>query len=239
MSTDRPVRFPTTAWSLVREAKDADDPDHMEALNRLLTGYWKPVFCFVRAWGYPTDRAEDLTQEFFHELVKRRWIRPADPDRGKFRTFLLTMLKRFLSKYVPKQRQFDDRLAMVSVLIRDEDRCYEPPDESTPERIFMKQWALAVLRNALERFETECREKNLAGWYRIFTATHFPTAGQKRLTQEQLAAELGVSRDQVRDRLRKADALFRSLLRAELNDQVDSAAEIDTEIDELFRLIAE
>lgn len=82
---------------MIQAAQDRDDPACMEATSRCIAAYWWPVFYFLRAKGYPLHRAEDLTQEFFLRFCQRGWIEPADPQRGRFRTFLLTILTRFLA----------------------------------------------------------------------------------------------------------------------------------------------
>ncbi len=243
MSSDQPARFPTTAWSVVQDAKNLNDSGRLEAVNRLVSAYWKPVFCFVRARGYPVHRAEDLTQEFFYNFLRRDWIRPADPERGRFRNFLLSILVRFLSDQSPKrvtrQSAFEHKLVSITVLIREQDRTFEPPDNLTPEKIFMKQWARSVIRNTRRRLETWCHERGRPDWYAIFSMVHFPTAGQTQLSQQALADRLRLSRDQVRYGLEEADRQFRCLLRAEVSGQVKSEADTDKEIEDLYRLVGE
>jgi len=227
----------------VQDAKDWNDSGHIEAMNRLISGYWKPVFCFVRARGYPVHRAEDLTQEFFYNFLRRNWVRPADPERGRFRNFLLKILVRFLSDQSPKratrQSEFEGKVVSIAALIRNHDRSFEPPDNLTPENIFMKQWARAVIRNARRGLETWCHERGRPDWYEIFSAVHFPTAGQVRLSQQALADRLRLSRDQVRYGLEEADRQFRCLLCAEVTDQVENEAYTDQEIQDLYRLVGE
>jgi RNA polymerase sigma-70 factor (ECF subfamily) len=98
MTVTPSAQFPTTTWNMVLAAKDRQSAGYLDAMNRCIAGYWKPVFYFVRSRGYPLERAEDLTQEFFLQFMDREWIRRADPQRGRFRTFLLTVLVRFLSE---------------------------------------------------------------------------------------------------------------------------------------------
>ncbi len=116
-----------------------------------------PVFYFLRARGYPLHRAEDLAQEFFLQFYQRGWIGRAEQQRGRFRTFLLTILTRFLSdqgpERCPRQRAFDEQLVTISVLLGDSDRSFEPPDNRTPEEIFMQQWARAVLARVQQGLE--------------------------------------------------------------------------------------
>ena len=222
----------------MRDAKDWNDSDHLEAMNCLIDGYWKPVFYFIRARGYPVHQAEDLTQEFFHNVLHRNWIRPADPQRGRFRNFLLAILVRFLSdqslERINKQTGFERELVSITTLIHDHDRTFEPPDNSTPEKIFMKQWAEAVIRNVRRGLKTWCDKQGRPNWYEIFQAVHFPTDGQDKMSQQALADQLGISRDQVRYGLKEAESQFSRLLRAEVADQVDNQTDTDDEIDDLY-----
>jgi len=242
MASDSSAQFPTTAWNMVLAAKDSASPEYLDAMNRCIAGYWKPVFYFMRSRGYPLHRAEDLTQEFFLRLMERAWIRRADPGRGRFRTFLLTILTRFLSDKspprAPKQKQFDQRLVSISALLGDQERSFEPPDNQTPEEIFMKQWAKAVISNVRRQLEVWCFQKNRPDWYKVFCAVYFPRAGAARATQQALAERFHLTRDQVRYALEEVNRQFARLLRAEVADQVDSPAELDAEIAELQQLLA-
>ena len=96
-------RFPTTAWTMVRKAQDPQSPERLAAMNRCVAGYWRPVFYYLRARGHSFPQAEDVTQDFFMRFFEKNWIQPADPGRGRFRTFLLTILKRFLSDQGPER----------------------------------------------------------------------------------------------------------------------------------------
>ena len=235
--------FPTTAWSLVRAAQTGDEQHHLEAVNRFAAAYWRPVFFFLRAKGHAADRAEDLTQEFFLRFLERAWIRRADPERGRFRTFLLTILTRFLSdrgpKRAPKQDRFEQGLVSISALVGPDERKFEPPEDETPENIFMKHWAQAVIDNVRRRLQVWCEGKGRPDWHRIFTAKHFPPAGGRGLTQQALAAEFNATRDQVRYALEQVESLFVEFLHAEVADQVGSQADIETEIRELEDLLGD
>jgi DNA-directed RNA polymerase specialized sigma24 family protein len=241
MSHDGPAHFPTTAWSMLRVAQDRRNPEYVTAMNRLIAGYWRPVFYFLRARGYPSQQAEDNTQEFFLRFLERDWLAPADPARGKFRTFLLTILVRFLYDQrpdrAPRQASFERQLVAVSALVGDSDRCFEPAAGETPETIFMRQWARSVIDNVRRRLEAWCQERGRPDWFQVFSAVHFPASGQTKISQQSLAEQLHLSRDQIRYGLDEANARFIQLLRAEVGEQVDSDADIDAEIRELEALL--
>ncbi len=169
-----PDAFPSTMWGYVEAAKHPDEAGYLDAVNRFTTAYWKPVFCFLRGRGYSVPQAEDLTQEFFLTFLQRGWLQPADPQRGRFRNFLLTILCRFVSDRGPerstRQSQFEQRLVPISALVREEDLSFEPSNGETPEEIFMRQWAEAVIAAVVRRLEAWCLQKGRPDWYRVFAA---------------------------------------------------------------------
>lgn len=232
------ARFPTTTWSALLAAKDRANPESLTAMNRFISAYWKPVFCYLRARGKPVQQAEDLTQEFFLRFVEREWLAPADPSRGRFRSFLLTILSRFVAdqspRRAPKQSGFEQRLVPISALMGERERSFEPSDTETPEEVFMRQWARAVIGNVRRRLKTWCEENGRPDWYRVFAAFRDSVP---RVTQDGIAGELRLSRDQVRYALERTKEEFIDLLRAEIADQVGASADVGEEIQELQRLL--
>lgn len=234
-------RFPTTAWSFIQLVQDRQREDYLPYLNRFATSYWKPVFCFVRARGFSQHRAEDLTQEFFLRLVEREWLERADPQRGRFRTFLLTVLTRFLSDQspgrAPRQGVFDERLVSIQCLLSDAEKNYDPPVDETPESIFMRQWAVALVAHVLQRLRLFYDEQGNPRWYEVFAATYELTGFHGRVSQEELSKRFGLTRDQVRYALDLTQKRFEHFLREEVRDQVGSESEIDNEVLELMALL--
>jgi RNA polymerase sigma-70 factor (ECF subfamily) len=235
------VRFPTTAWSVIRAAQDQSSEGQLEAMNRCIAAYWRPVFCFLRAKEYPFHNAEDLTQEFFFQFFRREWIRRADEQRGRFRNFLLAILKRFLADQKPdrttRQKAFDDRLLSISTLVGESDRTYEPPDNRTPEQIFMQQWAHSVIAAVQQRLETWCNNRGRPDWFRVFCEVHLRDPASPRVSQQALADALHITREQVRYGVDQTHQQFVDFLQAEIADQVESTEDIESEIRELDTLL--
>src|SRR5260221_1308584 len=90
-------RFATTHWSVVLCAGDTRAPQCRAALEAMCGAYWQPLYAFVRSNGYGPEEGRDLTQEFFARLLEKKWLKEANPERGRFRTFLLAALKHFLA----------------------------------------------------------------------------------------------------------------------------------------------
>jgi len=232
--------FPSTAWSFIRAAQDPQHAEFAAAVNGFIARYWRPVFCFLRAGGHGLHAAEDLTQEFFTRFIERDWLRRADPERGRFRTFLLTILVRFLSdlgdRRAPRQQVFERRFVSVESLLRDEDRRYEPPSGETAEAIFMRQWAAALVAEVRRRLRKLCADRDRADWYDVFAAAH-GIDGDAGATQQALADRFAMTRDQVRYALEQVQRWFVVLLRAEVRDHVDCDADVGDEIRELLALL--
>src|SRR6516164_6556613 len=99
-----PSGFPTTRWTLVIAAADPRRTDARAALVSLCEGYWYPLYAYLRRRGCPADQAQDLTQEFFIRVLEGRYLDRADPEKGRFRAFLLTSMKFFLADEEERQR---------------------------------------------------------------------------------------------------------------------------------------
>jgi RNA polymerase sigma-70 factor (ECF subfamily) len=248
MATDEPFpespsQFPTTAWSLIRKVQDPSQAEYRTDMNRFVTAYWKPVFCFLRAKGKHLQTAQDLTQEFFLHLLERNSLRVADPERGRFRNLLLTILTRFLSdrenpQRAPRQRSFEEGLVSIEALLGDDERTYEPPVDQTPETIFMKQWATALVKQVLDRLRQFYQEVDRRpSWYEIFAATHYVSDPSRAVSREELAGRLGMTVHQVRYAEEMVQKRFVQYLRQEVREQVDGDEDVGAEVRDLLALL--
>jgi RNA polymerase sigma factor (sigma-70 family) len=235
------MSFPTTAWSMIADARGQQPAERLAAMNRFIVGYWRPIYRFVRARGHRHDTAEDMTQEFLLKFLDRDWLTKADASRGRFRNYLLAILKRFLadesSVRAPRQKAFDQGLVQVSALARDEEGTLDPPHKEQPEDVFMRHWAQALVEEVRGELEAWCRQRGRPDWCEIFTAHHFPAAGREGLSQQALAERFRSSRDQIRYALEQTNQEFARLFRAAVAGQVACDEEIDAEIRDIERLL--
>jgi RNA polymerase sigma-70 factor (ECF subfamily) len=159
MSADNRSRFRTTRWSVVHAAVGPNSGAAHEALATLCEAYWYPVYAFVRRSGHNAEDACDLTQGFFARLLEKRDIGSADPVHGRFRGYLLGSVKHFLSNEEARQRALKrgGGRAVLSIDYQDADRQYgfEPADPETPEKLFLRNWALALVRRATDQLGEE------------------------------------------------------------------------------------
>src|SRR6516225_8667689 len=101
---ERRARFPTTSWSLIVQAKSGGDDVSREALERLCSGYWYPVFAFLRRKGLEADRARDCTQDFFVALLEKHYLADVERSKGRFRSFLLVAVSHFFFNWLDAEK---------------------------------------------------------------------------------------------------------------------------------------
>ena len=154
-----PRRFESTHWSMVLAAGHRSLPSSEHALSQLCEKYWYPLYAHVRSRVTDVHEAQDLTQAFFTQLLDKNFIGDADPQRGRFRTFLLAALNHFLANEWDKamaKKRGGDRIHIALDLGEGERRfCQEPTTDVTPEKIYERQWALTLLRVVLSKLREE------------------------------------------------------------------------------------
>ena len=151
--------FVTTHWSVVLSARDKDNSRSAEALEKLCRSYWYPLYVYVRRQGHSAHDAQDLTQEFFARLLEKDYLRAAAREKGKFRTFLLVALKRFLANEWDRaraQKRGGGRVPLALDTAVAERRYQIEPGTSEPaDRIYDRRWALTMLENSMARLRGE------------------------------------------------------------------------------------
>ena len=161
--------FLTTHWSLLEKAGSDQTSDNQALIGLLLERYWKPVYCYLRRQGYGNEDAKDLTQGFFHEIVLgHNLIETADKSKGRFRTYLLVSLDRYLIKVRQKQqaqkRIPQEKLVPLNV-INDAD-IPSVVSELNPEESFNYAWIATLLEEVLQQVESQCHRDDLSThWY--------------------------------------------------------------------------
>ncbi len=148
-------RFTTTRWSVVLSAGAARTPASADALETLCRAYWYPLYAYARRWGRSPDDAQDVVQGFFARLLENGALGAADPGRGRFRSFLLTSFRNFITNESARAsaRKRGGGVSVLSIdAARPEERyALEPVTDETPDRLFLRSWALALLRTVLGR----------------------------------------------------------------------------------------
>jgi RNA polymerase sigma-70 factor (ECF subfamily) len=232
--------FETTQWSLVIAAGQSRTAETEQALAALCERYWQPLYAYIRRQGYPADRAQDLTQEFFCRLLEKNYVHDAHRERGRFRTFLLTSLKHFLANEWNRAHA-QKRGGHASILSLDfshaEDRPgYEPSHDMTPERLYERNWALTVLERALARLRDEYAA---AGKAQLFEHLKSALTGdQPQIPHEDLGQRLGISEGAVKVAIHRLRKRYRALLRDEVAQTVQDGDSIEDEIRYLLAVLS-
>lgn len=232
--------FVTTHWSVVLAAAQPGNAQARIAVEQLCRGYWYPLYAYVRRRGYLPPDAQDLTQGFFSRLLEGNWLARADRNKGRFRTFLLTAMERFLANEWDKAhalRRGGGQPPLSLQLDTGETRYNaEPVDPRTPEQAFERSWALALLGQVVQQLEQEYRSQNRAD---LFAALRPHLIGDRDLLPyAQLGEQLGLTDGAVRVAVHRLRQRYRELLRAEIARTVVSAAEVDCEMRHLFNVLA-
>ena len=226
------AQFSATHWSIVLAAGQADDTRRTEALEKLCRAYWYPLYAFVRRQGHDPADAQDLTQEFFSRLLAKNYLSTVEPDRGKFRNFLLIALKHFLADQWDRVRA-QKRGGGQKFISLDEQTAetryhLEPRDEMSPEKVYERRWALTLLEQVLARLR---QEHVLAGKSELFDQLRlFITGDRGEISFADAATKLGTTEGAAKMAVQRMRQRYRELLRAEIADTVERPEEIDEEL---------
>ena len=229
-----PAAFLTTRWSVVVAAGRPDEPRSRAALAELCEAYWRPVYAFVRRRGQAREDARDLTQAFFARLLEKNAVVGADPERGRFRGWLLGALKHFLANEWDRAHALKRGGGVVPLSLdfetADERLALEPAHDLTPERAYEREWALAVLERAFDALEAEHVAR---GRGELFAALKDTLVGGEA-SHAQIAAALGLSEGAVKVAAHRLRRAFREVLRSQIAETVEGEAELERELGELI-----
>jgi RNA polymerase sigma factor (sigma-70 family) len=231
--------FPSTHWSVVLAASDAPTPAARDALERLCQTYWQPLYAFVRRHGHGPDDAMDLTQEFFSRFLEHNSFRRAERERGRFRTFLLTCLKNFLVNEWRKDQAAKRRSGPTISLNQEEaEYLYQADlgDTASPDKIYEKRWAAALLNQVLNRLGEEYAAQ---GKRELFNHVKLALWGAKtEVSYTELAGQLAMTEAAVRVAVHRLRQRYLQLLRSEVAATLDNPADIDDELRYLIQVMS-
>jgi len=235
-TTPRGAAFATTRWSIVLTARQSDTILARDALSRLCQTYWYPLYAYTRGRGHGREDAQDLTQEFFARLLEKDWLDRADREKGKFRSFLLIAMKRFLADEWDKARaqkrgggrpllslQFDTAETRLS---------HELADDVTPEQSFERRWVLTLLDEVLKQLRTEYEKEGNAELFAELTPCL--VGDRTSLPYAELAKKLAFSESAIKSAVHRLRQRYRKLLRDEIAQTVAAPGEVDEELQHLF-----
>jgi RNA polymerase sigma factor (sigma-70 family) len=231
--------FQTTQWSVVMAAGKISSPNATVALEQLCSTYWFPLYAFVRRRGFEAQQAADLTQGFFADLLSRQDLRTIDPQKGRFRSFLLSAIKNFVANQIDYQTA-RKRGGDVQTLPMDFDQAdqrlrLEPYHERTPESVFLRQWALTLIEQARQAVRREYIESDKESLFE--TLQVFLSGETADLSYREVAQKLDKSEGAIKVAVHRLRQQFHKQIREQISRTVETEAEIDSEIQDLFEAL--
>jgi RNA polymerase sigma-70 factor (ECF subfamily) len=229
------AKFPTTRWTLVAAAGDRGRPDSRRALESLCEAYWYPLYAYARRRGDTPEEAQDHTQDFFARFLEHDYFDRADPDRGRFRSFLLTSFKYYLCDEAGReraQRRGGGLAHLPFEVSRGEERYVnELFHNETPERVYERRWARTLLDRAVARLRDEFV---LNGRLEQFRKLKPCLQGESEIPYAELARQLETTEAALKVGIHRLRKRYRDLLRSEVRDIVADPADIDAELRHLI-----
>ncbi len=230
-----------TDWSLVEQAGSDDSGDAAPALERLMRRYWPAVYAYVRSTGRNVHEAADLTQGFVCDvLMTRRLCAAADPQRGRFRSLLLTAIKNYIrERHRAEHRQCRDAERTISLRLDEPERAaIDRAPQRSPESAFSYEYAATLVRRVLEQVRSDCERDELVPHWTVF---------EQRIVRPMLFGEPPADYDALVARLDLRDAShaanmmvtikrrFAAALCHEVARTVSDPAEIKIELQEILK----
>jgi DNA-directed RNA polymerase specialized sigma24 family protein len=233
-------RFATTRWSLVIAAGGQQTSESSAALEVLCRTYWYPLYAFIRRAGCSVEQAQDSVQAFFVHLLEHDSFGSARQDRGKFRSFLLGSLKHFLANEYDRGRAVKrgggQPLLSLDVSSAEIRYALEPRDESTPETLFERRWAVTLIDRVHMRLRTALVRSGKGALFEQLK--DYITGVENEISYRDVGSAAGLSEGAVRVSVHRLRKRFREVLRDEIAQTVGDPAEIDGEIDFLLGVLS-
>ena len=221
-------------------AADSAAPGSAESLEKLCCTYWYPLYAYVRRSGSSPEDAEDLTQGFFSVFLEKKYLTSVDPNKGRFRSFLLASFKHFCAKEW-RRGQAEKRGGRCPVLSMDsltaEERYrLEPREQLTAEDVYERRWAMTVLQTVLNRLSEEWQASPKAAFYEQLKGTLSADANSQSYAE--IGARFNMSADAVKTSVYRLRRRYADLLRSEVADTVAEGREVDEELRHLFAVLS-
>jgi RNA polymerase sigma-70 factor (ECF subfamily) len=224
--------FVTTHWSVVLAAKTGDSQQADQALEKLCRTYWRPLYAYIRRAGHERTEAQDLTQDFFARLLHRDYLQQLHHQDGKFRSFLLAYLKNFLfeqrRKGMAQKRGGGCVVISLNAPPEEDGFLLEPVDELTPDEVFDRRWAQAIMQTALERLRQEYVAREQAALFDILQNYQPREPGGQ--TYAEVGKDFSMTEAAVKSAVQRLRQRHSELLREEIAQTVTRPEEIEEEL---------
>ncbi len=242
------AEFPSTSWTLVRQAQTRQPSQAFEAVSQLCDAYWSPLYSFLRFQGDPPADAADCVQDFFASVARNgfpRVERPDElehPDQGaKLRSFLLQALKRHRARawnreHALKRGGHQPKISIDREIAEGRFQDIEA-DGLNPEEAYDRAWALTIIDGAMNRLQDWFENQGRAREYEVLK--QFLSWNSGEITQAQAAQQLGCKENKVKQDVHRMRARFRKCLEAEIAQTLETESEDDAgqELEHLLEVL--
>jgi len=235
------AEFRSTQWSLVLAAGQGDTSQSQIALEELCRRYWVPLYAYARRRLGDVHEAQDAVQSFFSSLLERKVMSMAEPERGRFRSFLLTSFRHFLANEHQRKsakKRGGGRPPLPLDFMIGESRCLlEPMDELTADRLYERQWVTALLERVFGQLRQAMSQMGRGNQFEVLAP--FLAGANRGTSYAEAARSLGLSEGATMVAAHRLRVRYRQLLRAEIAQTLSDPGEVEEEINRLFSCFGE
>ncbi len=235
-----PGLFPQTRWSVVLAACARHSPESAAALETICRAYWHPLYAYARHRGLSPHDAQDLTQDFFAQLLGKHWLETADREKGRLRTFLIVALKKFMSKHWRResaQKRGGGRApAPMDTTFAESRYALDASAQQNPDEVFDRQWALTLLEITLQRLQTEFAAAGKATDFAALKGCLMAEHGA--IDYSAIARQLGANAGAARVAVHRLRRRFREFYREEIAKTLEEGADLNGELRHLAAALA-
>ncbi len=239
-ATETNGMFPRTHWTVVLAAGGQTSLQSQAALETLCRTYWYPLYAFVRHHGYSHEDAQDIVQGFFARLLARKDLGAVEQERGRFRSFLLASLRHFLANERDRERAVKRGGGTPAIpldeVLAEHQFTREPVNELTPEKLYERNWAWAVLEQVRNRLREEFGARDKSARFELLEK--FLPGEESELTCAEVGVRLGLSEGTIKAEIHRLRHRYRALLRDEIAQTVATPGEVTEEIRHLLSVLS-
>ena len=233
------IRFPATRWTLIREVQQGDAVDARRAMEDICRSYWYPIYAFARSSGFAVEDAEDVTQQFFQDIITHESLLRAREDDGRLRTFMLAMLKRIISKHLRHESaakrggrntnlSFDDASAEPRFL-------RDLAHQTEPDKLFDRTWAEGLLNSATQKLRHECAQADDLERFDLL-AEYLPL-GDNATPYAEVASRMNIEQGTLRLQIHRMRKRYAKLIEEEIAETVENEADQKAELAHLLAVM--
>lgn len=231
--------FPTTSWSLVQRVQEGTEADALRALEEICRLYWYPIYAYARRSGFGPHDAEDLAQVFFQQMIARETMQAVRQEKGRLRTFMLTLLMQVISRQIrhdrAEKRGGGHEVVSLDELNAEDRYAHEPAHEADPARLFDRAWAGRMLERAESRLREDYEKARNAATFDVLRP--FLPSSTGEASYPEIAARLGIREGAVRLQVHRMRKRFAELIDDEIAQTVTNPAELEVERNYLIGLV--